>query len=58
MGAASDGRSREATRWNGRAGASAWQPRPEGHHREGSGEVMSTTVLGRERDAHASESRG
>jgi hypothetical protein len=58
MGVATDGRSGEAARRNGRAGASAWPPWPEGHHRERSGEVMSTTALGRVPDAHASESRG
>jgi hypothetical protein len=57
-GVASGGKSWEAAWWNGWAGTSAWPPRSEGHCREGSGEVMSTTARGRERDARASESRG
>jgi hypothetical protein len=56
--AASGGRSGEATRRNGWAGASAWLPQLEGHHGEGSGEVMSVAARGWEGDAHASESRG
>jgi hypothetical protein len=57
-GTASDGRSGEATRWNGWAGASAWPLQLEGHRGEGSGEVMSMAAWGRERDAHTSESKG